>query len=90
MTQSNTPTPIVPPSQPTENLASENATLKKQLETYTNQLHNFMAQLDAHKQALNEAIQTNLSLRTNMNLLQKQLQDSNNKVQVLEKQIATK
>lgn len=43
-------------------------------------INNFNAQLDAHKQALNEYINANLMMKAQLNLLTKQFQELNNQL----------
>ena len=51
-------------------------------------LKNVQASLEAHKGMLNESLQASLQLRTNLVHFQQALQESQQKVQLLEKQIA--
>jgi hypothetical protein len=46
-------------------------------------INSFIAQLEAHKQALNEYINANLVMRTQLNLQQKLIQDLNAKLEEL-------
>ena len=48
----------------------------------------FTAQLDAHKQALNEYIQANLMMKTQMNMNNKIFKDLNDKLEAANKRIA--
>lgn len=54
-----------------EELQAENAALKQQAEQNSAGIHGLLAQLDAHKQMLNENLSVTLNLRTNTILLQK-------------------
>ena len=60
------------------------AELKKQLQATKDQneatLKTVQAQLEAHKQMINEALATNLSLRTQLVMFQQALTDANQKV----------
>ncbi len=53
-----------------------------------NVLDGFNAQLDAHKQALNEYIQANLMMKTQMNMNNKIFKDLNEKLEAANKRIA--
>lgn len=54
-----------------ENLKVENANLKNQMAQNQAGVHGLLAQLDAHKQKINEDSQISLNVRTNCILLQK-------------------
>lgn len=58
------------------NLETENATLKKQVESLRTGIESLNAQLEAHKGMLNESLNASIQLRTNLVLLSKRLQES--------------
>jgi len=67
-----------------DTLTTENTKLKTQIAQTNEGVKNLLAQLDAHKQYLNEAIISNLSLRTNLFLGQKVNEELNAKISGLE------
>lgn len=62
-------------------LSLENDNLKKQAEQNSEGVQNLLAQLDAHKQFINEILVGGINLRTNIILLQKQVQELSVKLQ---------
>jgi chromosome segregation ATPase len=76
-------------------LTDENEQLKKQAEQNSKGVEGLLAQLDAHKGNLSEAIQTGLNLRTQLILFQKENKrvtdfatDLQNKLDAANKKIA--
>jgi putative protein kinase ArgK-like GTPase of G3E family len=67
-----------------DTLTTENTNLKTQIAQTNEGVKNLLAQLDAHKQYLNESIISNLSLRTNLFLGQKVNEELNAKISGLE------
>jgi len=55
-----------------EELLKENEALKKQLAQNQQGVEGLLAQLDAHKEHLNESLNTGLNMRTNVIYLKKQ------------------
>lgn len=55
-----------------ETLAVENANLTAQLNQHKQALDGMMAQLDAHREQLNENLNTGMQLRTNLIFVKKQ------------------
>lgn len=70
-----------------EALQQENNTLKQQMAANSQGVQGLLAQLDAHKQSLNEALNVGLNLRTNLIMFQKQNEQLVAKIQEQEKQI---
>ena len=54
-----------------EELKSENENLKQQLSNNTQGINSLVAQLEAHKQSLNDSLNLGLQLRTNLIMFQK-------------------
>lgn len=52
-----------------------------------NELNNTKISLEAHKQMLNEQLQANIALRSNLIHFQQALQEANQKVEQLTKQV---
>lgn len=80
-----------------EDLTTENNNLKATLQNNANGIQTVLAQLDAHKQMINENNQIGVNLRTNIILFQKQnemlneqLKIANSKIVELEAKIAEK
>lgn len=70
-----------------QNLKNENNSLKNQMTQNQSGIHGLLAQLDAHKQKINEDSQVSLNIRTNCILLgksNKELVDAN---EVLKKRV---
>lgn len=70
-----------------ENLKQENDNLKKQLEANSNGVQTLLAQLDAHKQMLNEQFASSIQVRSNLVLYQKAHKEVTDKNSELLKQI---
>jgi phosphate starvation-inducible protein PhoH len=66
-----------------ETLTKENEELKRQFALNSQGVQGLLAQLDAHKQSLNEALNINLQLRTNLILFQKQNQEFTDQIKNL-------
>lgn len=72
-----------------ENLNKEIEELKKQSAQNAQGVEGLIAQLDAHKQSLNEALNVGLNLRTNFILVQNQAKKFANELNEANKQIAS-
>jgi len=70
-----------------EDLMSKVTELQNQVKQYQNILEGVTAQLDAHKQMLNEALNTNLQLRTQNIMMQKRLNEVTEQYKVLQKEL---
>lgn len=70
-------------SSPTDNkvnLVDENDTLKKSNESFKQTNNGLVIQLDAHKQMINDLLQSNLTLRTHSLAYQQEMQNLNNQI----------
>lgn len=56
-----------------EELQIENDMLKKQAQQNSIGIETLLCQIDAHKTAVNELMSSNLNLKSNLNLLEKQV-----------------
>lgn len=70
-------------------LTKEIEELKKQAAQNSQGVEGLLAQLDAHKQSLNEALNAGLNLRTNFIIVQKQAQNFANQLNEANKQIVS-
>jgi len=68
-------------------LTKRNAELEQQMSQNSQGIHGLLAQLDAHKQSLNEALNVGLNLRANLILVQKQNQEFNDRIKTLSSQL---
>lgn len=68
-------------------LELENKNLKVQAENNSKGVEQLLSNLDAHKQMLNEQLQTSLALRTNLITLSKQNQNLTAQVEDLKKKL---
>lgn len=71
-----------------DTLNAENAGLKRQVQQTSDAVHGLLAQIDAHKQELNNAIQNSIMLRTNTIILQKSNKELVDKINALNAMIA--
>lgn len=71
-----------------EQLKTENETLKNQAAQSAQGVQALLAQIDAHKQMLNEATQGSANVRTHLILFQKANQELNAKIEALTKQLS--
>jgi chromosome segregation ATPase len=71
-----------------EDLMSKVTELQNEIKQYKNALDGVSATLDAHKQMLNESLNSILQLRTQNIIVQKNLNESATKCQKLEKELA--
>lgn len=71
-----------------DDLMSKITELQNELKQYKNALEGVSATLDAHKQMLNESLNTILQLRTQNIMTQKQLNESATKCKTLEDEVA--
>lgn len=62
------------------NLTAENTTLKNEAAQHKANFDGLCAQLDAHKQMLNECLGTSIQLRTHIIILQKNIQELHGKL----------
>lgn len=70
-------------------LVTENANLKGEVEQLKQNANGLATQLHAHKQTIDELMQSLLNFRTNLMLVQKANQELNSKLQTAEKQVAS-
>lgn len=68
-------------------LTTENEALKKQATNNGLGVNALLAQIDAHKQKLNECLQIELNLRTNFILIQKQNKELSDKLALADKKL---
>lgn len=74
--------------QKVDTLNLENANLKKQLEVNQAGIDGLLSQLDAHREQLNESLNSGLTMRTNVLFLKKQNQKLTNQLDSANKRIA--
>lgn len=68
-------------------LKQQNEILKKQLIEQNKGVEGLLAQLDATRQTLNEAMNGAITIRTHLSMAQKQNQELNNVIDALKKEI---
>jgi hypothetical protein len=73
-----------------DRVSQENIALKKQLENNAQGVQGLLAQLDAHKQMMNDSLNQGLALRTQLILLQNQNKQLNEHNTSLRQQLAEK
>lgn len=73
-----------------DTLMSKVTELENELKQYKDGVNSLSAQLEAHKQMLNESLNTILQLRTNVLLVQKHLSETIGKSQQVEKELKEK
>ena len=68
-------------------MSDELESLKKDLQQHKDGIDGLLAQLDAHKQMFNESLNSNLQLRAQNLLLQKQLNTLNEKLNAAQREV---